>query len=206
MYDLPWYREHDERTISAFIEHHPFAFMSGCDARNRPVATQVPLFIEERDGRRILSGHIMKNTDHHKAFLKNDHVLAVFTGPHTYVSATWYSDPRVASTWNYMSVHARGKIRFLDCEGLEAILRKSSMHFENDDAHSPTVFDNLPDSFKQKTMKAIVGFEIEVNALGAVFKLSQEKDAESVKSTIDKLRTGDEDARHIAAEMDKRRH
>ena len=204
MYDLPWYREHDERIITAFIERHPFAFLSGCDGNNRPVATQVPLFIEDRDGRRILSGHIMKNTDHHKAFLENDNVLAVFTGPHTYVSATWYSDPQVASTWNYMSVHARGNIRFLGREGLEAILQKSTLHFENDDEQSPTVFDNLPDSFKQKVMKAIVGFEIEVSALDAVFKLSQDKDAESVRTIIDKLKSGDEDARRIAAEMEKR--
>jgi transcriptional regulator len=204
MYDLPRYKECDEQIIAAFIERHPFAFLSGCDADNRPVATQVPVFIEERDGRRILSGHIMRKTDHHKAFLENDKVLAVFNGPHAYVSATWYSDPHVASTWNYMSVHARGNIRFLAREGLEAILQKSSLHFENNNEQSPTVFDNLPASFRQKVINAIVGFEIEVSALDAVFKLSQDKDAESVHSIIDKLRKGDEDARRIAAEMEER--
>ena len=105
-----------------------------------------------------------------------------------------------------MSVHAHGNIRFLSREGLEAILRKSTLHFENNDTQSPTVFDNLPASFREKTLRAIVGFEIEVSRLDAVFKLSQDKDAESVKTIIDQLRTGDEDARRIAAEMDKRRH
>jgi transcriptional regulator len=88
MYDLPYYKEQDAQVIKEFVEHHPFAFLAGCDSENKPVATQVPVFIEEKDGRKLLRGHIMKNTDHHKAFLHNANVLAVFTGNHTYVSAT----------------------------------------------------------------------------------------------------------------------
>src|SRR5829696_1604347 len=119
MYDLPYHKEKNEQVIKEFIGKYPFAFLSGCDAENRPVATQVPVFIEEKGGKKILRGHIMKNTDHHKAFVENENVLVVFTGPHSYVSATWYKDPNQASTWNYMSVHAKGKIRFLDEAGLE---------------------------------------------------------------------------------------
>jgi transcriptional regulator len=79
-----------------------------------PMATQVPVLIDEREGDRLLlRGHMMKNTDHHRAFEKNNEALCVFSGAHTYVSARWYSNPQTGSTWNYMSVHARGKIRFL---------------------------------------------------------------------------------------------
>jgi len=104
----------------------------------------------------------MKNTDHHKAFLNNENVLVVFTGHHTYVSATWYSNPHQASTWNYMSVHAKGIIRFLDDTALEDVLRKTTLHFENHNQQSTTIFDNLPIEFKQKVMKVILAFEIEV--------------------------------------------
>ena len=97
MYDLPYHKETDPQVIQAFIEEHPFALLSGCDAEQRPVATQVPLFLEERDGKPVLRGHIMKNTDHHKAFLQNANVLAVFTGKHTHVSGTWYSNPHTPS-------------------------------------------------------------------------------------------------------------
>ncbi|TAE49547.1 MAG: FMN-binding negative transcriptional regulator, partial [Bacteroidetes bacterium] len=113
MYDLPHHKERDPQVVKAFMAQYPFAFVSGCDAENKPVVTQVPVFIEEKEGIQRLRGHIMKNTDHHKAFLHNENVLVVFTGKHTYVSATWYSNPYLASTWNYMSVHARGVIRFL---------------------------------------------------------------------------------------------
>ncbi len=204
MYDLPYHKEHDEQVIKEFIDQHPFAFLTGCDSDNKPVATQVPVFIEEKDGRKILSGHIMKNTDHHKAFLHNENVLVVFTGPHTYVSATWYSNPHLASTWNYMSVHAEGTIRFLDEAGLEEVLRKTTLHFENYDQQSPTVFDNLPSEFKQKVMKAIVAFEIEVIEMDNVFKLSQDRDAESYHNIIEELKKQGEDGRMIAAEMEKR--
>ncbi len=67
MYDLPYYKEKDPQVIKEFIDQHPFAFISGCDADNKPVATQIPVFIEEHDGRKILRGHIMKGMDHHIA-------------------------------------------------------------------------------------------------------------------------------------------
>lgn len=204
MYDLPYHKEHDERVIREFIDEHPFAFVTGCDSESKPVVTQVPVFMDERDGGKLLTGHIMKNTDHHKAFLHNENVLVVFTGRHTYVSATWYSDPHVASTWNYMSVHARGVIRFLDDAGLEEVLRKTSLHFENHDHRSPTIFDNLPEEFKRKVMKAIAGFEIEVTEMDTVFKLSQDRDAASYRNIMARLREQGEDGRVIAAEMDKR--
>ena len=204
MYDLPYFKEKDETVIKQFIDQNPFAFLSGCDAENKPVATQVPVFIEEENGKKILRGHIMRNTDHHKAFLHNPNVLVVFTGHHTYVSATWYSDPHQASTWNYMSVHAKVEIRFLDESALADVLRKTTLHFENYNKHSTTVFDNLPEDYKKKLMKAIVAFEIEVKELSNVFKLSQNRDPESYENIKEKLKAQNADGQAIAEEMEKR--
>lgn len=204
MYDLPYFKEKDDAVIYEFIHAHPFAFLTGCDSNNRPVATQVPVFIEEENGRKILRGHIMRNTDHHKAFLQNPNILVVFTGAHSYVSATWYSNPHQASTWNYMSVHAKGLISFLDEKGLENVLRKTTLHFENHDSHSSTIFDNLPADYTQRLMKAIVAFEIEVKEFDNVFKLSQNRDHTSFENIKEKLSTGDSDAKTIAEEMEKR--
>lgn len=204
MYNLPYYKEHDAQIIQKFIDEHPFAFLSGCDSENKPVATQVPVFMEETDGRKIMRGHIMKNTDHHKAFMHNEHVLVVFTGHHTYVSATWYSNPYQASTWNYMSIHAKGIIRFLDDTALEDVLRKTSLHFENHNQQSTTVFDNLPVAYREKLMKAIVAFEIEVKEMDNVFKLSQDRDAKSYHNIKVKLSDQDKDGQVIASEMEKR--
>lgn len=204
MYDLLYHKEKDPEVIREFIGKYPFAFLSGCDAKNRPVATQVPLFLEERNGKQFLLGHIIKNTDHHKTFLQNENVLAVFTGHHTYVSATWYSNPNNASTWNYMSVHARGMIHFTDHTALEDILRKTSLYFENGNRQSTTVFDNLPQDFIKKVMPFIVAFEIEVAKIDTVFKLSQDRDSESYLNIIKQLKKQDENGHVIAAEMEKR--
>ena len=204
MYDLPYHKEKNEQVIKEFVGKHPFAFLTGCDVENKPIATQVPVFIEEKNGRKILRGHIMRNTDHHKAFMHNENVLVVFTGNHTYVSATWYSNPNMASTWNYMSVHAKGIIKFLDDAALEDVLQLTSLHFENYDKNSPTVYDNIPAEFKQRVMKSIVAFEIEVKEMDTVFKLSQDRDEKSYHNIIKKLKEQGEDGRAIATEMEKR--
>ena len=204
MYNLPYFKEKNPETVHQFIKDYPFAFICGSDSNNFPVVTQAPVFIEEEGGKKYLRGHIMRNTDHHKAFVHNDNVLVVFNGAHVYVSATWYSNPNTASTWNYMSVHVKGKVRFLDEAALEGILQRTSLYFENNDPESPTVFDNLPSNFKEKMMPAIVAFEIEIAEMDNVFKLSQNRDRQSFLNIIEQLEQQDEDGQKIAAEMKKR--
>lgn len=204
MYDLPHHKEKNDQLIKEFIAKYPLAIMTGCDAENKPVLTQIPVILEEKDGKKILRGHFMKNTDHHRAFVHNNNTLVVFTGHNTYVSATWYSNPNMASTWNYMSVHAKGKIKFLDDKGLEDVLQLTSLHFENYDEQSPTVYTNLPEDFKKHVLHMIVAFEIEISEMDTVFKLSQDRDAVSYQNIIEKLKTQSEDAKVIAAEMEKR--
>jgi len=205
MYDLPYYKESDEEAIKQFVREHPFAFISGCDKDSKPVATQVPVFIDEKDDKILLTGHIMRNTDHHKAFAQNSNVLAVFTGPHTYVSATWYDNPYQASTWNYMSVHARGTIRFGDEADLEAILKRLTLHYENNNPSSTTIFDNLPAAYRERLMKAIVAFEIEVTSMEHVFKLSQDRDEKSYDNIAIQLKKQGGEAQQIAELMVKRK-
>lgn len=204
MYDLPYHKEENEQIIKEFVEQYPFAFLSSCDSENKPIVTQLPIFIEEKGGKKVLRGHIMKNTDHHKTFLHNENVLAVFTGKNTYVSGTWYSNPNMPSTWNYMSVHIKGIIRFLGDSELEDVLRMTSLHFENQNPESTTVFDNVSDEFKQRVMHMIVAFEVEIKDIDTVFKLSQDRDEASFQNIISKLKEQDEDGRVIACEMEKR--
>ena len=180
-------------------------FLTGVNAENKPVATQVPVFIDEKDGKLFLTGHIMKNTDHHKAFLQNNIALAVFTGPHTYVSATWYANPRQASTWNYMSVHATGKIVFGGGNELVAILKRLSLYYENNNTVSTTVFDNLSPDYLAPLMKAIVSFEIEIESIEHVFKLSQNRDEKSYDNIIKELKQQEGDAKKIGKIMEERK-
>jgi transcriptional regulator len=204
MYNLPEYKEKDEGVIKQFMRDHPFVFLAGSTAGNQPVATQVPVFIDERDGKMFLTGHVMRNTDHHKAFAENPLALAVFTGAHTYVSASWYENKQQGSTWNYMSVHARGFIRFLDEPALRDILKRTTSHFENN-PHSGSNFDDLPEDYVNRLIRAIAGFEMEVTAIDHVFKLSQNRDEKSYDNIIGKLQELPGDAKEIAELMKQRK-
>jgi transcriptional regulator len=204
MYNLPYFKEKDQEVVLQFMRDHPFVFLTGVNEENKPVATQVPVFIDEKDGKLFLTGHIMRNNDHHKAFEKNPDVLAVFTGPHTYISATWYDDPHQPSTWNYMSVHVKGTIRFGDYNDLVAILKRLTLHYENNNTTSTTVFDNLTSEYTEPLLKAIVAFEVEITSIENVFKLSQNRNEKSYNNIIEKLQEQDSDGKFIAEEMKKR--
>lgn len=205
MYDLPYFKEQDPAIVMQFIREHPFAFLCGVDAEQKPVATQIPVFIDEREGKLFLSGHMMRNTDHHKAFLQNDNVLAVFSGAHTYVSASWYSNKQQGSTWNYRSVHAKGIVRFLDEQALLDVLKRTTNHFEND-PHSGANFEDLPKEYVDKMAKAIVAFEVEVVEMDHVFKLSQNRDEKSYDNIIGKLDEQGGDAKSVSDLMKERKH
>jgi transcriptional regulator len=205
MYNLPQYKEQDAEEVYKFMQDYPFVFLTGVDADNKPVATQVPVFIDEKNGKLFLTGHIMKNTDHHKAFLQNNNVLAVFTGPHTYISATWYDNPSQASTWNYMSVHAKGKISFGGGEELIAILKRLTLHYEDNNPNSTTIYDNLTPAYLEPLLKAIVSFEVEIENIEQVFKLSQNRDEKSYDNIIGKLKERGGDAEAIGTIMEKRK-
>lgn len=205
MYNFSYFKEKDMQTILDFIEQNPFAFMTGSYLSGRQVATQIPILLEERNGELYLQGHIMRNTDHHKAFVENPNTLLVFTGPSCYVSASWYSNPQIGSTWNYMSVHVGGQVNFMSNDELIQFMRKLTLKFEKGNTQSQTFYDNLPGQFLSKMMPAIVGFEIKADKIENVFKLSQNRDEKSYLNIISKLEELGGNSALIAIEMIKRK-
>lgn len=202
MYKFSHYTEQDQEKVIAFMKANPFAIITG-SGEDYPVATQIPLEIKITGDKIILQGHLMRKTDHHLAFEKNNQVLVLFTGPHCFISASWYSDPQVGSTWNYITVHAKGRMMFMDEAGTREAVKMVSDKFEG--TQSPGAFDHLPQDYIDHMMKAIVGFSIEVESLDNVFKLSQNRDAASQKNIIDQLKKrGDDNSVMIAEEMQRR--
>lgn len=205
MYHFTYFKEKDRQAILDFMTEYPFAFLTGSFRSGMQVATQVPVLFEEREGELYLQAHIMRNTDHHKALLENPNALVVFTGPSSYVSASWYSNPQIGSTWNYMSVHLTGQVRFMTDEELIGFMRKLTLKFEKGDTGSPTTYDNLPDSFLHKMMPAITGFELKAEKVDNVFKLSQNRDEKSYSNIVAQLEAQGGNSALIAEEMRKRK-
>lgn len=201
MYQSAKFKAGAHSDVLEFMNKNPFITLIGYDG-TFPVATQVPVQIDmAEDGKIILTGHVMKNTDHYRVYLSNPNVLALFAGPHTYVSAAVYAEPAVASTWNYMTVHAKGKIKMLDPGETYEVIRKLTDQYE-DKHSSPAAFHKMDDAYVQKLIKAIAGFELEVEDLNHVFKLSQNHSRENQEAVIEQLSgSGDADALKIADAM-----
>ena len=201
MYKFDHYTEKDQQKVFDFMKENAFALITGI-GQNYPVATQIPLTVEIKDGKIFLHGHLMRKTDHHLAFESNNNVLVIFTGPHCFVSASWYTDPHVGSTWNYMTVHAKGKISFMDEEGTRNAVKVLSDKYEG--TASQGAFNNLPKEYINQMVKAIIGFTIEVESIDNTFKLSQNRDEASKKNIIEELRKrADANSSAIADEMEK---
>jgi transcriptional regulator len=202
MYDIPYFKADHPDEVLAYMRTHPFALICGVDADAKPVATQVPFLFEQRGDKLFLQGHFMKKQDHTNAFLKNPNVLVVFSGAHTYVSASWYENKQTASTWNYQSVQAGGLIHFQDSSFLHHLLTRLTETFETPD--SPSLVQRMDPAYVQQMMQAIVAFEIEVLLVRHVFKLSQNRDKKSRENIISHLGAQEGDALEIARLMEEK--
>lgn len=206
MYDYPHYKEQDKEKILEFMRQHPFVMLIGVDGKGRIEATQIPVLIDEKEEKIILSGHIARKMDHEKAFEQNPNALIIFTGAHHYVSGTYYTgNLQQASTWNYVSIHARGKLEWMDEEGLIRFLKRFTLHFENNNTVSTTIYDNLPEEYLSKLRKAIIGFEMEVTELENVHKLSQNRDEKSYDNIVTQLKQKEGDGKLIGEMMEQRK-
>ncbi len=202
MYKDPHFTETNEATVIAFMKQNYFAIITACGSEF-PVVTQLPLHVDEKDGKILLSGHMMKYSDHYKTLSANANVLVLFTGPHTYVSASWYAEEPMGSTFNYMTVHAKGKISFKDeAATYEAVKKITELH---EGPGNRASFNMLPKNYVSRMVKAISAFEIEVTELSNVFKLSQNRNEASKKNIVAELmKKEDSDSKKIAAEILKR--
>lgn len=203
MYKMSFYSSQTKAEMIEFMQAHSFAMVTGMGERY-PEATQLPLDVISENDSIFLEGHLMKKTSHHLAFEKNKQVLVIFSSPCAYINAGWYKNPLSGSTVNYMAVHAKGKISFLDEKGArEAVEKITAKHIG---FNTPASFDRLPEEYIDKMVKAIVGFRIEVEELDSVFKLSQDRKDDQptiIQKLEERALPGD---LFIAAEMKKRIH
>jgi transcriptional regulator len=178
MYHIPHFKAQNEAQVLEFMQTHPFIVLSGAFQNGTPVATHIPVLVEHRNDRLFLQGHVMRKQNHHLAFEENPQVLAIFNGAHAYISAKLYPSANVASTWNYMTVHASGKIVFKEAEWLRFFLDRLTNHFEGND-NSAAAMKNMSTDYVEQNLKAIIGFEIEVTSVEHTFKISQNKNLET---------------------------
>jgi transcriptional regulator len=174
MYLPASFRLDDEVTIEAFIRQYDFATIVTASSSG-PIVTHAPLIARRRpDGGLVLVGHVARANDHWRAMDGSSPAVAIFHGPHGYVSPTWYASGPAVPTWNYAVVHAHGKPQARDDDRFTeaAVLELVDKYEGGPDAWR---VDALPTDLHDDLMAAIVGFEMPVERLEAKFKLSQNR-------------------------------
>jgi transcriptional regulator len=162
----------DVPTLQAFVVAHSFATLISPDA-NDPAVTHLPLLLDTGGPLGTLTGHFARGNPH-CAHLEGAEALAIFHGPHAYVSPSLYATHPSVPTWNFAAVHVRGRARLVhDAPALEAIVRRMVEHYEG--ARPNPWPMQLPDDYREQMLRGIVGFHIQITSLTGKFKLSQNR-------------------------------
>jgi transcriptional regulator len=189
----------EARPLIDFMRAHSFAALVSSSPA-APVASHLPLLVDEQDGQVVLRGHVARANSQWQAHPMR--VLAIFSGPHAYISPTWYQADDVVPTWNYQAVHAVGTLQL--CEAEEDVRRffaDLATTYEGEQARlwQERLSADTFTSFCQQ----IVCFRIQVESLQGAWKLSQNHPLERRRQVIVQLRRqGGENEQAIAAAME----
>lgn len=204
MYIPEVFREDDPAPLAALMAQASFALLVTTDAEGLPFATHLPLLYEGEEGAKgTILGHMARANPQWRHFENGEPALAVFSGPHAYVSPSWYETHPSVPTWNYAAVHAYGRPRLMEAVATRALLGRLVATYE---AGSATPWRlQLPEKYEAMMLRGIVGFRIPVERLEGKFKLSQNRDATDRGNVAAKLAaSGFDDGRAVAKLMRER--
>lgn len=203
MYIPPSFLETDVGKLHDFMEQHSFATLISTQA-GEPFASHLPLLIDRYSGPcGSLIGHMARANPQWRS-AAGQRILAIFHGPHAYISPGWMETQNVVPTWNYVAVHAYGVLRLIeDRDRLLQIVTRTVDHYESS-RERPWSLESPDPSFIEKLLAAIVGFEIVVDQLDGKWKLNQNHLVERRERIIQGLRETDRmDELQIAELMER---
>jgi transcriptional regulator len=189
MYQPKSFRELDRARMHDLIERYPFGTLLVWSGSAELEISHLP-FVLDRDvglnGR--LRVHVARANPIWKAALNAGQVMAIFLGPHAYVSPIWYQKPNEqVPTWNYAVVHAQGVPKEMDRGDLQKLLDDLVSINEGNDAGAwRTSF--LAPELRDALLGQIVGLAIEITRLDGKFKLSQNRSSLDVSRVVEALR------------------
>ena len=189
MYVPTAFGEQDEARIGAFLDANDFAILVS-DRDGEPFATHVPLLFDRGRGPKgSLLGHMARANPHWRAFGDRE-ALAIFAGPHCYISPRWYESHPSVPTWNYAAVHVYGTPRLMEEEvEVRGLLSRMVARYEGT-GEGAWSMDGLPEAYVAGMRRGIVAFEIPVLRIEAKFKLSQNRSAADRGRVIAALEDG----------------
>ena len=189
MYIPKHFQVHPE-AAHRLIRQNPFGLLltradNGVEGGHLPFILQTPA-----GGPGVLAAHMARGNRQWRDLQDDDRALVVFSGPHAYISPSWYAAPLSAvPTWNYQAVHVYGRARIMNEDELHEHLREMTAIYETGELWR---FEKMELESYRKRLKAIVGVEIRIEDIQAKFKLSQNRSVEDRRAVIAQLRRQDE--------------
>jgi transcriptional regulator len=204
VYLPPAFTETRPAVLVEHIERHDFGLLVSHGTAGL-VVSHIPFLVERRDEELHLLGHLARPNPQVADLGQGGEVLAIFSGPHAYVSPRWYASGPSVPTWNYVDVHAYGTIRLVeDGEWLRGLLRRLAERHEAGNT-VPWRIQDLPEAYLEGMLKGIIGLDIAVSRLEGKFKLSQNRPAADRPCIIAALEQGgDENSVAVAQLMRER--
>ena len=181
MYIPGYFSESNPDVLIKLINDYSFGLLV-TTVDGRPYASHLPFLADGDSDSLILHGHLAKANPHWKS-LENSESLAIFQGPHTYISPTWFQS-RGVPTWNYAALHVYANVEIIhNIEEKRDIVMKLSDKFEQGRA-SPWIPD-----FDENLLNAIVGLRLSAIRVEGKFKLSQNKARTDQEGVINALQS-----------------
>lgn len=202
---IPKHFEGSEQAGRQIMQAHSWALLMTTGEDGAPFATHLSLLWQD-DGSAhgSLIGHLARANAHWKLFARPADSLALFWGPHAYVSPTWYTPGVKVPTWNYVTVHAYGRPQIVeDTAGALEVLSKLALAYEGGGADSWSL-DRLPSGNAEMQTKGIVAFRMPLSHVETKIKLSQNRDLEDRTRVIAKLEASDNQDAQATAKWMKR--
>jgi transcriptional regulator len=193
MYVPSHFDEQRPDVLHQAMHDHPLAMVVTLGAAGLD-ANHLPLEFDAAAGPNgTLRGHVSRANPMWRDASRDVDTLAVFQGPQAYISPSWYATKaetgKVVPTWNYLVMHAYGRIRFIeDGDWLLAHLTRMTNRFETGRPEPWRVTD-APADFIQGLLKGIVGFELEVTRLAGKWKMSQNRSEADRRGVVEGLAT-----------------
>ncbi len=201
MYTPKFNQVTDRAILIEAMQRYSFAILFGEDgAEGMAVATHLPLMVKDEGPHGLIEGHFARANKHWQALVGRE-VLVVFPGPHTYVSPANYVEELSVPTWNYISVHAYGKLSLVEDDAGKAALVEGLIAI-----HEPRYADQwrgLPEGYRKTMLAGIMGFRVPIERIEGKFKLSQNRKEQERLNVRATQAVGSSDERELAEWMER---
>jgi transcriptional regulator len=200
VYLRPVFAEADLARITALVEANPFGLLVTHGPEGL-AASHIPFAVAHEGDGLVLAGHLAA-ANPQCARLDGGTALAIFSGPHAYISPSWYRAQPAVPTWDYAAVHVHGTLELVtDGEAIRSSLRTLAK-----DDPGGFDLDALPEGFRSSMLAGIRVFRLRSERVEAQWKMSQNRSATDREGVIDALRAqGDETvAKLIEATLPKK--